>query len=237
LPPFNAGTDPARNRVQAGQVCARMSAIQCAAEVHCCTAPAKTLEACKSELTKYCTDKLYLDKIASNSASGFSSAQAEMVFNKIEEFSSSCDPSVVAWAAKAEGLRSIFRGTVPPNGQCKPGGIVPSYDSYGAALASCTQAETTACLFSGNGAPPSAPSMTRCAPRAGAGGGCFVTTNCTEGLYCPNSQMNYAGGKCTAQKLVGATCTLDEECVTFSCRNAACVAATAQTAYCVSNSL
>jgi hypothetical protein len=232
LPPFNPGVAPNRNQVRAGQVCSRIAGLQCAAELHCCAAPAKGLDACQTQLTMACKTGAYLDDISNNSVSGYSVPQIEAVLNKLEEYATACDPSIPMWAATPEGLRSIFQGTVAPNAMCKPTGL-PSPSNYAAALASCTQPATHACLFTGDG--PNAPPQTAtCSARLDAGATCFVDTNCKDGLYCANPQMKYSGGKCTALKEVGATCTLDTECATFTCRSAACVMPTVQTAYCVS---
>jgi Dickkopf N-terminal cysteine-rich region len=126
----------------------------------------------------------------------------------------------------------MFQGTVAPMGMCKPSGL-PSVGNYAAALASCTQPLTHACLFTGDG--PNAPPQTAtCAARTDAGATCFVDLNCKDGLYCANPQMKYSQGTCTPLKATGATCTLDAECASFTCRSAVCVVTTEATAYCVS---
>jgi hypothetical protein len=229
---FDAGSEPGRNRIQPGQICARVAAVQCAAEAHCCPMPAKALEACKSELTNTCTTKAYLDDIGKNSVSGFDQAATETMLNTLEEYSKTCDPQVAVWAGQTEGLRAMFQGTVPPNGQCKPTGL-PSYANYGAYLAACSQPKTQGCLFSGDG-PTAPPQTATCAPRGGAGATCFMEVNCMDGFYCANPQMKYSSGKCTAQKAVGQQCTADVECMSLTCRSAMCVAPTVSTAYCVS---
>lgn len=234
LPPFNAGTDPARNRVQAGQICARVSAIQCAAEVHCCSKPKKNLEGCKAELTKACSEGLYLDDVSKNAVAGYSPTQTEAVLNKIEEYSKTCDPSIIAWMPQPDGLLSMFQGTVAPGGMCKPSGLILTGGSFVAAMASCEQSTTTSCLMTGSGMPPSSPQNATCAPRAAAGGKCFYHTNCGDGLFCPNPQQSYAGATCTPQKPTGAACSEDAECATFTCRSDVCLVATVDSAFCVS---
>jgi hypothetical protein len=179
-----------------------------------------------------CKMNAYLDDIANNNVSGYSQAQTQAVLDKLEQYATACDPNVTLWAAQPDGLRAMFQGTIAANGTCKPTGL-PSVANYGAALASCTQAATHACLFTGDG-PTAPPQTATCAARGNAGATCFVDTNCKDGSYCLNPQMKYSGGKCTALKQNGAQCTTDTECASFTCRSAVCVAPTAQTAYCVS---
>jgi hypothetical protein len=229
---FDAGSEPARNRIQPGQICSRVAAVQCAAEAHCCPMPAKALEACKSQLTSTCTSQAFLDDIGKNNVSGFNQAATEAMLNKLEEYAKVCDPQVAIWAGQTEGLRAMFQGTVAPNGQCKPSGL-PSPANYAAYLAACAQPKTQGCLFSGDG--PNAPPQTAtCAPRGAAGATCFLEVNCQDGFYCANPQMKYSTGKCTAQKAVGQQCTADVECMTLTCRSAMCIEPTTTTAYCVS---
>lgn len=232
LPAFDAGTELNRNQVRPGGICARLAAVDCAAEAHCCAAPATAFDLCKSQLTARCTDTAFLDEIAMNNVSGYSVTQAEAVFNRLEQFAATCDPTVGVWFAQTEGLRAIFQGTVAPAGTCRPSGL-PSVPGYYATLASCTQPSTHACLFTGDG-PATPPQTATCAARSDVGATCFVDTNCRDGLYCANPQMKYSQGTCTPLKAVGATCTADTECMTFTCRGAACIMPTSQTAYCLS---
>jgi Dickkopf N-terminal cysteine-rich region len=232
LPAYDAGTEPDRNTVRAGQLCARVSALQCAAEQHCCTTAKNSFDACKTQLTKTCMDNAFLDEIAMNNVAGYSQTQTKATFDQIEVFGANCDPTVTMWAAQPEGLRAMFQGTVAPGGMCKPTGL-PSQGSYAASLASCTNAETTSCLFSGTG-PTAPPQTATCAARGDSGATCFLDVNCKDGMYCQNPQMKYSSGKCAALNQNGATCTLDSECASFTCRSAVCVAATADTTFCVS---
>ncbi|HKU43089.1 MAG TPA: Dickkopf N-terminal cysteine-rich domain-containing protein [Polyangiales bacterium] len=231
LPPFDGGIEPNRNQVQPGGICSRLATINCAAEQHCCNAPGRTFEACKSALTTDCTMNAHLDEVAQNSVAGYSSAVAATAFAKLEELSAACDPSVTVWALSPTGLRGIYQGTVEPTQQCKPTGF-PSVVGYGATLASCKQPATHACLFSGNG-PTAAPTSATCAARGGAGATCFVDSNCMDGLYCNNPDQKYSTGKCAAGKAAGASCTTEAECASQTCKSSKCVVATAQTAYCL----
>lgn len=229
LPPFDGGSEPGRNQVQAGQLCDRMTTLQCAAEQHCCTTVNRTFATCKEKLMKVCEDN-DLDGVARNMVSGFSPTHTAAAFEKMEQLSAACDPAGIAWAVQVDGLRGIMQGTVAPGGTCKPMGL-PSNANYGGALASCTQIATHACLFTGDG-PLAAPTSATCAPRGAAGATCFMGVNCQDGLYCANPMKKYSSGKCTVPAAVGATCTADDECASLMCRGAVCVVPTSQNTYC-----
>ncbi|HKP63613.1 MAG TPA: hypothetical protein VJV78_43055, partial [Polyangiales bacterium] len=231
LPPFDAGSEPNRNQIQASAVCDRLVSIQCAAEQHCCTAPGRTYDTCKRDMLTDCTNNAHLSEIAMNQVSGFSATAATAAFTKLEQLSAACDPSVSTWSIAPDGLRGILQGTVAPMGSCKPSGF-PSVPGYGAALASCTQITTHACLFTGDG-PTAAPVTATCAARTGAGTTCFVDTNCMDGLYCANTQMKYSSGKCAAGKADGMSCGTGAECASQTCKSGSCTVATSQTAYCL----
>jgi hypothetical protein len=114
LPAFDAGTDPARNQVAKGAVCDRIATIQCAGEQHCCNAPGRTFDECKTVMQKGCTDA-YLDAVSANSYfSAYNTTAAEPIFAQFEQLASNCDPSVTAWGAGVGGLRALFPGTVAP---------------------------------------------------------------------------------------------------------------------------
>jgi hypothetical protein len=231
LPAFDGGVEPNRNQVQAGGICQRLVTLQCAAEQHCCTAPGRTFDTCKRDMLTDCTMNAHLDEIAQNQIAGFSPTEASAAFTKLEELSAACDPSVTLWAIQPDGLRAILQGTIDPMQNCKPTGF-PSVVGYGAALASCKQPATHACLFTGDG-PTAAPTTATCAARSGAGATRFVDTNCMDGLYCANAQMKYSSGKCTAGKPAGMACMNGAECATQTCKSGNCSAATSQTAYCL----
>src|ERR1700712_5602138 len=136
--PFNAGDDPQRNQVQPGGLCARLAAIQCAAEAHCCFAPGRTREQCEASIRTSCSNQLYLDQIASNAITGFDATEAAAAYMELENRSAACDIGIASWGLVA--LRSILKGTRAPNQSCKPPGTAALNDkpAQAAALASCT---------------------------------------------------------------------------------------------------
>jgi hypothetical protein len=231
-PQFDAGSEPDRNKVQPGKICERLAAVQCAGESFCCTNAGRTYEACRSAQLEACSMELQFDTIARNPITGFSAATAESALNHFEQLASQCDPTIASFGESPEGLRGMLQGTVAPQASCKPPAGIPSVAAYGAALASCAQLQTHACLFSGSG-PVAAPTSAVCAPHGAAGATCYVDTNCESGLYCENPNEKYSMGKCTARKAVGASCTAGPQCESLFCKSRKCVASNSQAAYCL----
>ena len=224
--PFYAGSDPNRNNVQPGMLCARLAVIQCAAEAHCCFAPGRSVEACESEVRSTCNDELYLDTIAANAITGFDAAAAATAYAELESRSAACDLDIAAWGLTA--LRGILKGTYNPNQSCKPPGAsaINNKPAQAAALASCKQIEQYACL------PMSLLGDWTCAAKNASGGNCVTDDNCQAGLYCRNPNMQLLG-KCAARLALGTTCTNGTECSSLYCKAGKCVAAEQQVAFCL----
>jgi hypothetical protein len=222
-PVFDPGTDPNRNAVVAGTICNRLAEIQCAGEAFCCANPGRDRAACQQEIRSSCDSDALVDDIAADPAAGFDAASASTVFTELERLASQCDPTIAAYGESFAGLRSMFRGTVGPDGDCRPANPL-SMSMAAAALASCTNSQTHACM----------PSLSawRCAPHSAAGGHCFSDFNCMPGLFCDNPDLSVSGADCGQRKAVGASCSLDNECQTLFCRGGSCVAVDVQVAYC-----
>jgi hypothetical protein len=238
-PPSDAGSTPASDAghaddapVEPGQLCDRITTLQCAAESRCCDT-ARAADACKSARMMDCTST-NLDDIARLPVSGFNQEKAAALLRTLERLTSSCDPSIKPWSASPDGLRSLFEGTVAPDQACMPAGGIAAVASYGAALASCKEAATHACSFTGAAVPPIPPATATCAARASAGAKCFVETNCTEDLYCDNVSMTYSGGTCTVRKELGQPCLHGIECTSGFCNHTGevCGPPDIQQAYC-----
>ena len=225
-PPFDAGSDPNRNLVQPGQLCARIAVIQCAGEMHCCISPNRTVDACRAQYMMLCAEQLYLDQIAMNPSTGFDATSTAAAFTQLEQMASQCDVNIVSWAGSDMGLRSILQGTLAPGSSCKPNNLTDP-PTAGAALASCTSGATTACL------PMSILGDWTCAPRNGAGGSCVTDINCIAGTYCDNPTQAPLG-KCAQLLGLGATCTDGSQCSSLFCSAGQCVPASQQLAYCPS---
>jgi len=224
--PFDAGSDPGRNNVRPGALCARLATIQCAAETHCCLAPTRSRAACEAASSKACNDSLYLDQIAQNSITGFDGDFTVQAFTDLETRSAACDLSIATWSISPQGLRGILKGTRQPNASCKPPAtMLMDKPSQAAALASCLNIETHACL------PKSLLGDWTCATKSAEGANCITDDNCQAGMYCRNPQMNPLG-KCAPRLALGANCTNGNDCMSMFCKSGNCVPADAQLAFC-----
>jgi hypothetical protein len=223
---FDAGSDPDRNRVMPGGLCTRLATIQCAAEAHCCTSPRRSVEDCVRALGSECNDTLYLDDIAANSITGWNEDATYASFTEFEERSARCDVGVAEWLISPQGLRGILKGTRGPGDNCKPSTAgLREKTEQAAALASCSQSETTACL------PSSLLGAWTCAGRNSVGGGCATEYNCSPGLYCsvPGDTL----GKCADRLSLNAACKSGSDCESLYCKGGHCVEATIQVAFCL----
>jgi hypothetical protein len=232
-PEFDAGADPDLNRVQPGGICERLATLQCAGEAHCCTSPGRAFDACFTAQVDICTNELQLDLIAADSVTGFDAEMTAQVLTHFEEMAAECDPNISAWGASMDGLRRMLQGTVEPGGSCMPPSDFPSVASYGAALASCAQIGTHACLFGGGGPIPLPPASATCSERGQQGAVCFVDTNCIDALYCDNPAGEYSTGTCAARRPVGASCASGLSCESRFCNAGSCVERTQQSAFCL----
>jgi hypothetical protein len=229
---FDAGSDPARNRVQPGQVCDRLATIQCAGERYCCDNPGRSLEQCKQAQLSECAS-LYFDQVSQDPITGYSVTAAEAAFTEFERLASECDPDIAAWSLSPAGLRGVTLGTIAANQACTPADVT-NFPKVAAHLASCLNPATHACLPTGlTGMPPLDP--WNCTARGGSGAPCFSDLNCIEGLYCNNDvdSPRLVGSQCLARKANGTSCGFPNECVSLTCRGGTCIDATEQTAYCL----
>ncbi len=225
----NTDTDPNRNKVQAGNVCDRLSTIQCAGEACCCEHPNRDFNACKQGMMEYCREHLRLDVISSDASTGFDPVFAEQVFSQYEQMASRCDVNVVFWGTSFDGLRGIIKGTIEPGRPCTPRSEWgETLDEAGAAaLASCKDPVNTACSHP-------AILLWTCSPRVGVGGNCITDLNCLDGLYCDNPNLLLLGAVCKQRKNLGSACTLPNECQSLICRGGKCVEVNQQNVYCLS---
>jgi len=220
-----SGGGGASNDVGPDGICERIAAIQCAAQEACCTAPAMDVAACMSELLGGCSD---LEAVAAEEIVGFDRAAVRAALDELERRAGACDPALASWAITAEGFASSFTGTRGEGEDCTPEGGAGTSDvnAVGAALASCSNVETTACL-------PTETTWT-CKPRAAAGGACFTDLNCVDGLFCDKTDAQTAyDGVCAARKGAGSECFDANECTSFVCKDDVCAADNdAQAVYC-----
>jgi len=232
-PAFDAGNDPSRNRVQPGGICQRLATLQCEGEAHCCTSPGRSFDACFTKQADICTNELQLDLIAAEPVAGFDAEMTAQVLTHFEQMAAGCDPDISVWGASMDGLRRMLQGTVEAGGSCMPPDGIPSVAWYGAALASCEQIATHACLFGGDGPIPLPPTSATCSERGQQGASCFVDTNCIDSLYCENPYGQYSTGTCAARKPVGSSCGSGVECESRFCSAGSCIERTQQAAFCL----
>jgi hypothetical protein len=228
--PFDAGADPNRNKVVAGMVCERFAAIECAGEAHCCSAPGRTVDACRTAVANSCNQDGYLDAVSLNSITGFDPVTAEASFTTLEQKAAQCDPTIASWGIGNDGLRGMLKGTVAPGASCKPPGVVTGDKALQAsALLSCTNITTTACL------PKALLGDWTCVPKNDVGGNCVTDYNCIDDEYCSIPPMQSIG-KCARRAVAGGSCKNPNECTTLYCEGGMCVPPTTQLAYCLSGS-
>jgi hypothetical protein len=211
------------NDVGPDGICERIAAIQCAAQEECCTAPEMDVAACTTKFIADCSD---LEAIAAEEIVGFDRAAVREALDELEARAGNCDPALASWAITAEGFASSFTGSRAAGADCTPEGGANTNDinAVGAALASCSNVATTACL-------PTDTTWT-CTARAAAGGDCFTDLNCQDGLFCEKGEDGPFDGTCVARKAAGADCFDANECTSFVCKDDACAAADAQAVYC-----
>jgi hypothetical protein len=205
-----------------------LATINCAGEAFCCDNPGRSVDACKQDLLKTCSMELMLDRIAMQEVARFDAAAAERAYTELEHRASKCDPSVAQWGGSSEGLRGILKGSVEPKASCKPAAALPEPVEVGAALVSCAQPETNACVYA------NILDAWTCEPRSAMGGQCVTDNNCTDGLYCVVNTPGLAG-MCQARKPSGESCQQPTECASLFCKKSKCVDADQQAAYCLVN--
>jgi hypothetical protein len=221
---FNAGTDPARNNVRAGMLCARLAQIQCAGEAYCCESPGRDVAACENAMRDACENEAYLDAISGNNITAFDEGTAATTFTELERLAAICDPSIVSFSISRDGFMAMFRGTAEAGDSCMP--LTTDAKLAAAKLASCTNITTQACL-------PTSVLSWKCTERGGAGTACFTDVNCLDGNYCPNPELKIGSFKCEPRKPNGGPCTWGNECESLFCDAGACVEPSQRVAYCL----
>lgn len=200
-------TDPDRNKVQPGELCERLAEIQCEGAAKCC--PTAASANCMAEAVNRCRDTINLDTVAMDPRTGFDAAAAESAFTNFEQQAKSCDPKIAETAISPSGLRGVAKGTLAEGADCTAENMSNAV-IIAAALASCANPATTACL------PSDTPPWT-CTARGPAGSPCFTDVNCQDGLFCDNPRGDLTGAMCAARKAAGEACQLANECASLAC--------------------
>jgi len=234
----DAGLDIARDAADSADVqgaqpvqpstmlCAQLASLQCGAEQGCCTSPGRDLETCQKAVSEQCAQSLYLDDIARNDSAGFDMEQASTVFLQFAQRLDACDLDVVHWNTGPEGLRSIFRGTIEAGQSCKPAQVLTSdRATQAAALVSCRNPETTACL------PQTLLGEWTCTLKGPAGASCLTDDNCQEDAYCSNPEQSPLG-ECQLRAPDGTGCSAAAQCAALFCVSGECESPDVELAYC-----
>lgn len=142
---------------------------------------------------------------------GLDGAAASEVLDELERRLDACDPGWAAWAASAEGLRRIYRGTRGLGTPCD----VASGTIDAATILSCaggycpTRTDELA-------------TMGTCAPYRTEGASCASDLECAPGLFCaPGAGML---GACTRPRPLGSACRGFADCASGDCASGVCTA-------------
>lgn len=219
-----SGVGGGNNDIGPTEICMRVAQIQCAAEADCCDSPGRDVPTCESAMRDLCEESGGAS-VATDPIVGFDQDALTAALDELESRIAPCDPAVAAWAITSDGFQSAFTGSRAAGANCSPeGGDNATIEAIAAALVSCQNVATTACL------PGADTASWMCAPRGAAGGLCFTDFNCQEGLYCGPTAT------CVARKTTGADCDEANECASFLCADGACAASTdQQAAYCLAD--
>lgn len=219
--------NPDRNKVTAGDVCDRLSVLQCAGEAYCCDSPGRTYEECYATTVDSCRNDAYLDFMTNDNSTGFDATIAEATLLVYETKALACDPAVASWGETVDGLRGIMQGTKADGTSCAPKALL-SLPAAAASLAYCSDPNNVACMPNGTF------TSWTCTARADIGGACITDLNCATGNYCiQDNPLEPVRSTCAARKANDEACGFNNECQSLACKAGVCVEATAQAAYCL----
>ena len=218
--------DANRNDVTAGNVCDRVTQLQCAAEQECCSNPGRTFDECYTKLIVSCRDAAYLDAMSANNITGFDPVRGKAAMEMFEQLAKDCDTSVASWVESADGLRGIMQGTKAKGASCLP--ISAQKEVAAAYLASCQDPANLSCL-------PMTTLSWSCQTRGEVDATCVTDLNCVPGLYCPqaNYQNPQLDSNCAVRLADGSPCIANNECMSFACKSGSCVPISKDATYCL----
>lgn len=245
LPAFDAGDD-SLNAVTAGNVCERIAEIQCAGQEHCCHLQHADKATCIAAQRDGCVNG-GLDYVTAQAASGFDAANAASIVKAFETSASNCDPGIAKAATSTDGgLRSLVKGTLDSGADCTAGATVDG-KVVAAHLASCANADQTACLPHQITTQSLFPKWL-CTPLSIVGKNCFTDVNCNQtadihGVYCNNDLQHPVisdNWQCMPRHETNEPCDSGNQCASLLCTKGAthqnpgvCLEANADNAYCL----
>lgn len=208
--------------IETTELCPELARISCDARERCCPPDAITHQQCVDLTETYCA-RAY-GTLASDPRTGYDALQAARALHELEARAASCSLDLIEWYNGREGLRSLLTGTIPGGESCTPRPIGMELDIP--AWYACAEPSQTCAIAVGG---------FLCQAPTAAGGPCYLTPECTDGLFCTyDGSTGSTPGRCEARRPDGTPCTSDDQCASLICSMAAgtCVERTTPRVYC-----
>jgi hypothetical protein len=165
----------------------------------CCDDPtvramAPTQAACEQAVLSDCTTgTLSIQTAINDPRAGYDPTIAGSVFGTYRDYVDRCDPTIVVWSNRRDGLESALQGSVGNGEPCLHNQSVLDASNY-PALLSCEDF-SRACILRDtmNGV---------CEARRAMGDSCVLDFDCREELYCTGA----IGGTCQLRLADGGVC-------------------------------
>jgi hypothetical protein len=221
--------------IEADDFCTRLAQVECDGFDHCCDDAtvrmhAPTHDACVQMVQHQCTDGSFNISVAVHDRrTGYDPYYGGAVIETMRDYVSRCDPEIVRFTNRRDGLESALRGTVANGAACLDGqDITMNF----AALLSCEDFSSACILRDGMHG--------ECAMRRSSGDTCFLDFDCREDLYC----TGLIGGHCQARLPIGGDCqaplsTTQQHtwCESSYCVGGHCAMPTRTNVYCGSSTI
>jgi hypothetical protein len=178
---------------------------------------------CQAALKLECDNNLYLDQVAAAPSSAFAADAAISWFELYQQKLDACEPTVDRWSSGAEGLRSVFKGTLEEHQSCRPS-LGSDRATLITALLSCSDPATFGCM------PSSLLGEWTCTAKS-TDGDCLTDNNCQDSAHC-NNPTQEPFGTCELRRAVGAECEIAADCDSLFCVEGRCVEADVERVYC-----
>ncbi|MCB9598254.1 MAG: hypothetical protein H6719_36410 [Sandaracinaceae bacterium] len=217
----NPPSDHVAEPVAADDFCATYAAVLCEGVLDCCPAAAgMSLESCTDLVGPICA--MSLSTLVGDQRTGYDADEAGYQLNVARNLTATCDPGIVAWQARLDGLVSILRGTVPEAELCTPA-FPESFPDGRVDFPRFYSCEgDLACRVTGS------VMEWRCLDRGELGAACVGLNDCAVGLLCqPVSDTRY---QCGERLPNGASCTSSGQCQSYRCGECVAGACTCQPA-------
>jgi hypothetical protein len=194
-------------------LCDQLAALYCGAMANCCMSVA-TPPDCVARVTTGC-DGTFGRGLLRDARTGYDPAAAAAYFAAGRSLAATCEPEMLEWSRNL--LPVILDGIRAPGAECTPDAIDGGFD-FGALL-SCDGAEY-ACVYGGL-------DRWTCAARVGEGAGCYLQSDCSDGLYCDG-----VPGVCRPRLPAGAPCDPEGDECAGVCYPSNCIDPSEELLYC-----